>query len=852
MDILELRNEFKNERESLFGAKQLTENGFKFSVSLSLLVEEYISRILAGKKFDFAIVASGGFSRRELSPHSDIDMMFILPEKEEDYFEEITEVITNFWDCGIEVSHTVRKMEDARKFLEEDLHSFTQFFETRFLFGSKRLYNAWNKNLFSILSEEKRVELIRQYFADLIQRHSKYGDSPKVLEPNVKYTAGGLRDLQAVEWMYSIKYNLILTNEEERTQTEIFLDRLKEEETISEREHKRIKQSYEWILRTRNLLHFISKRKNDRLDFTYQEKIAALLDYDRIDWMNFMKHYFDASGLVHRFSRTMMKRYKEEITQPVSEYLTIELDEDFILRGGKITTRRKRLLSVSAMMRAFYYRGLHNAIFDRELRTLITESVNAYEDDESSTNYPTVFFREILNLPHNVGATLASMNELGVLAIFLPEFKELIGFYQPGVYHCYTADEHTLIAMKNLEKLDSRDDKMRIIYRSVERKDLLLLAVLLHDIAKPISVSGHEIIGAEIADSVCSRLGYSEEDNRLVQFLVQHHLTMEQIAFRRNLNDPITLNNFADLFYTKKALPMLYLLTYADLSAVNPQIWTQWKSDLLYELYSKTSQMLEDKVKAENILKAEMLETTGNVKLNGHKALNHHINSIDDLSYFNFFSEDEIKEHAEAIQKNRLYTVIFKDDNNFTNITVITKDSPSLLSRLCGAISINDLDIHDAKIFTRKDGIVIDSFNVTEFRSHKVVPKEKHPVIEEYITLALKHQLQIITEFKKVRSRWKLLEQKVFGRSAKIKVEFEEHQRYTIVDIFSPDKLGLLYTITRTMNELDLNIYFAKISTQGDNVVDSFYLLNRDGTKINKENYELVRVVLTQAIEEIL
>ncbi len=852
MDILELKKSLQSERDKLFKKKAFLNNGFNFCVSLSLLIEEYIIKILNGKKFKFSILASGGFSRRELSPYSDIDVMFLLPEGDDDYSSEINQIITNLWDCGIEISHTVRKMSDAKKFLDEDLHSFTQFFETRFLFGSKKLYNDWNKNLFNLLDESKKINLMQEYFEDFRKRHLKYGDSPKVLEPNIKFTAGGLRDLQSVEWMYSIKNNINLSEDQELTQTELFLKRIKSEKIISEREYRRIKKSYEWLLRTRNLLHYVSGRRNDRLEFQNQEKIAELLDYDKDNWKEFMSHYFDASSLVHRFSKTMMKKFQEEITKPVSDYLTIELDEDFQLKGGKIITQRKRLLSLSSMMRAFYYRGLHAARFDRDLRSLITESVIALEEKEEQENYPTVFFREILNLPANVGDTLAAMNELGVLGIFMPEFRELIGFYQPGVYHCYTADEHTLIALKNLEELAERSDRMGTIYKGINRRDLLFISVLLHDIAKPISVSGHEIIGAEMANTICTRLGYSNKEKELVQFLVQHHLTMEQVAFRRNLNDPTTLNNFASIFPSHRALNMLYLLTYADLSAVSPAIWTQWKSDLLYELYSKTSTILKNKIDAESLLSKSIEETANGVKSLGETVIKEHIKAIDDLSYFNFFSEEEIKEHAEIIERKETYSVIFKSEKNFTVITVITNDSPSLLSRLCGALSISDLDIHDAKIFTRNDGIVIDTFNVTEFRTHKVVNPEKFNDIKDAIGRAITRQLQIIKEFKEVRSRWRLLENKLFKRNTKVKVKFEEHNRFTIIDIFSPDRLGLLYTVTKTLNELDLNIVFAKISTQGDNVVDSFYLLTREGKKVDKENYELVRVTITNAIEEIL
>jgi [protein-PII] uridylyltransferase len=444
------------------------------------------------------------------------------------------------------------------------------------------------------------------------------------------------------------------------------------------------------------------------------------------------------------------------------------------------------------------------------------------------------------------------MNELGVLGAFLPEFKDLIGFFQPGVYHCYTSDEHTLIALKNLEELGTDSSNVSKMFSSIKNKDLLYLAVLFHDIAKPISVSGHEIIGAEIASSVMERLGYDQQEIYLVQFLVRYHLSMEQTAFRRNLNDPSTLNKFAEMFPNPEALDFLYLLTYADLSAVSSVVWTQWKSDLLSELYRKTKVILEDGISGEELLHADTLEAVNGYDSSEDEAFKEHVASINDIAYLQIYSEEEINQHVEEIEKGLDVSVFFKEDNSFTNITVITRDSYAILSRLCGALSINDLNIHDAKIFTRTDGIIIDSFNVTDFRSNLVIEQAKYEKIKLDIISAVKNELAISKEFHRVKSKWKRIEEKFFRRKGKIKIVFERHEKYTIIDVFSPDRLGLLYQITKKMHELGLSIYFAKIATKGDDVVDAFYLLDRHGKKISHNEYELIKVELTNTIEEIL
>jgi [protein-PII] uridylyltransferase len=327
---------------------------------------------------------------------------------------------------------------------------------------------------------------------------------------------------------------------------------------------------------------------------------------------------------------------------------------------------------------------------------------------------------------------------------------------------------------------------------------------------------------------------------------------MEQVAFRRNLNDAETIDNFVSIFSSKKELQYLYLITYADLSAVSPIVWTNWKCDLLEELYTKSLSMLSDKLSGEELLYEDTLAMIENPEIAEDDAVKAHIDSINDSGYLRLYSHSEIKEHVNEIENNSSTSVLFKTESGVTNITIITKDSESLLARLCGSLSISDLNILDAKIFTRKDGIVIDNFNVSDFRTGKVVAEEKYDFIKMNIYAALNNELHIVQEFKKIKSRWWRLESKLFKKKDKIKIIFEDYDNYTIIDVHSPDKIGLLYQLTSKMNELGLVVYFAKISTKSDDVVDSFYVLDRNGNKITDLDQELITLELNSAIEEIL
>lgn len=277
MEPLKIKEFFIQDRNNLFHNSELLKDAFKFSVTWSLLVEKYIHQVLEGTKLEFAIASVGSFSRRELSPYSDIDLMFIF-EKVKGNEKLIQKCVTNLWDAGIEVSHTVREFSDIKKFINDDLEAFTQFFDTRFLAGNEKLYLKWNDAVINSINEKVKKRLLEEYMTGIKDRYAKYGDSAKVLEPNVKNTAGGLRDIQVVEWMYCLKTNSFITTSDNITQTEHFLDLLKEKEIILERAAERLKNSFKMILNTRNHLHIVSNHKNDRLEFEHQEKIANLID----------------------------------------------------------------------------------------------------------------------------------------------------------------------------------------------------------------------------------------------------------------------------------------------------------------------------------------------------------------------------------------------------------------------------------------------------------------------------------------------------------------------------------------------------------------------------------------------
>lgn len=836
---------------SIFHEEFIKKNGFQFSMEYTLSVESFILNSVGNKFSNMAIASLGSFSRRELSPKSDIDIMFISSEPQK-YEEEIQHLITLLWDNGIEVSHTIRTPDDIQKFLNDDLQSFTQFFEVRFIAGSYPIYTAWIENLLQSLTPEVSHELCEALIEESELRYRKYGNSPKVIEPNIKSTAGGLRDLQLVEWLYAIQYKKLPDKQIERPEMENFVGILLQDKLTTPKECDRLRKAYKFLLTLRHLLHLVHNSKHDRLEFEDQIKLAKIFGYKKDGYRVLMKQYFESSNTIYRFTKSYIKRYRRRI-KPNTKEVGYLLDSDFFISGNMIRYEGDGTLSMSDILRGFYYRAKYNAFFSEELRGTIVESLDEIamnQDVESST-----FFREILRLNGEVGKSLSVMNELGVLSAFMPEWAEFSGFIQHGVYHVYTADEHTLKTIENLEKLKYDTASLGRLFNKLKKRDVLFLGLIFHDIAKPIDTAGHEILGAAIAENVMMRLGYSDEETEMVKFLVESHLYMEQVAFRRNLNDPETLNSFTQRVNTPEKLDMLYLLTYADLSAVNPALWTSWKNDMLFELYFKAKAMIDEKLSGEDVLLTNVLPKD----ISKHSALiseNHVVNHIDafndEISYTAHFSDEEIARHIEEILNGNDVAIIFKENENFTNVTVITRDVPSLLSKICGVMLINDVNIHDAGIFTRKDGIVIDNFNLTDFRTGEKINPERYVKIEEDLHDVLRGILQLPSEITRMKSRWWRIENRFFKKPGKVKIKFEEKEKFTIIDIFSPDRLGFLYLVTNKLTDLGLNIQFAKISTAGDEIIDAFYVLNRENKKVSENYYSFIESELTTAIEQIL
>ncbi len=817
-------------------------SGLNFSLKLSQLYNDKIQSLTKDCPDELAIAAIGGLSRMELSPFSDIDLIFIT-NTVDDHKNYIAKTVQTLWDSGIGVSHSIRTFNQIYEFAENDLLSFTQLLEMRFISGSQQVFLKFLENLKNIINSELKRNLLDSFLIDINKRHSSYGNSPLLLEPNIKNTRGGIRDLHSAAWLYYVLKNEIPILDRFDTAVNHYLLSAVNSGTLTSFKAKEIYDAYDYQIKLRNALHIVNSNSRDRFDFQAQLNVTRYFypEYSNIDekHIDLMKKYFEASLKLNSLLET---QYKDALNfiHPCENYKTYQLDEDFILCGRFIRYQKNEKLSLPQIMNAFHYQVQYDAIFDNSLDEEIRKSLEYFDGTEITDADVKRSFKKFFQRRENICEALVNMHRLGVLGFLIPEFDALKLFFQPNAYHIYTTDEHTLMAIKNLYNLELDNSLIGEIFRKYENKELLILAVLFHDIAKPITHSGHELIGSQIAENVMQRFGYSEDEIELVSFLVENHLLMEQTAFRRNLNDVNILNSFRSKFKSIQELDYLYLLTYADLSAVNPSLWTNWKYSLLNELYSKAKEMILFGITAEELLSPKIDQFDFSTFVIDKKDYLEHIEQFDDTNYLYTFSEEEIASHIKEIKKGNVLSILHNNTDEFTQLTIITKDEKGLLSKICGSISVSDCNIHDASIFTRKDGIIIDTFKITDFVTHKPLTEDHFEALAETISRVLLQNFNLEKAFEEHREKWRRLDKKNVI-PIDVEVKFEDHPTYTIVDIHASDRIGLLYLITKKLTELGLNIYFAKIGTKLNGAFDSFYILDENFQKLPTYKFDILK-----------
>jgi [protein-PII] uridylyltransferase len=747
-----------------------------------------------------------------------------------------------------------------------DMQSKTSLIEARLVMGSKELFDRMQAVVMAKCVRGYEDAYIQARVADQAARRAKFGNSPFMQEPNIKNGCGGLRDYQNLLWMAFFKY---------RTRT---LEDLEAKELITAEEKKQLDSAYDFLLWVRNELHYTSKRAVDVLSKNLQPSVATGLGYTerapskRIE--EFMRHVYTHMRNIYLITRTLEERLAllpsakripslKDLLRAGKRRVTQQVVDGFVILDGQISeTTRSFKEQPRRLMRLFLYMQQRGLRLHPDLAQAIRNQLSLVNKEFLEDEHVRATFLEILNQRGNVAPILRSMHEVGLLGKYIPEFGRLTCLVQHEFYHQYTADEHTLVCIEKLDNVweatDPAINHYSQLLKEIERPVILYLALLLHDAGKAYDTDDHSDVGSQIALKVADRLGLDGATAHSLRLLVENHLLMAQISQRRDLDDREVIRNFAAQMQSRENVMMLTLLTYADSVGTSDKLWNSFKDSLLWTLLSRTMDLFSGaaelgtaEARQLELLKEEVTQmlpsTFSPDEIGAH--FEHlppryfQIHSarqiVADLTLAHRFMHLQFEEEeAKALEP----VVIWHNepDRGYTSVHICTWDRGGLFSKIAGSLAAAGLNILSAQIFTRKDGIIIDTFFVNDAHGAALAKKEEKEAFEKMLNQALTTGHVDFPALIARRRAPDRIYQSLEGDRIPTVIGFdnETSNSSTILDIETEDRIGLLYYISRTLADLGLDISLAKILTEKGAAVDTFYITTWDKKKITSEEHQ--------------
>ena len=773
-----------------------------------------------------ALVALGGYGRCEMAPHSDVDLLFLFAKSQDKVPEVVAGVFNPLWDLGFEVGHSSRTLDEVVRAVREDLESRTAMMDGRLLAGDAALFAQFQQRLYKRVPKRTITELNR-----LRQQQLEARQSVQLLEPNVKESPGGLREIQMFEWALKAKAKAPECGD----LCVQYLDGGSES----------LAKSRAFLWRVRHALHFAVGRKRDVLEHDIKPQIASALGYEdqghELAAECFMRDYYlHARTVYHLVERAFQRLTRKPRNSSRSMYIergVAAVEGEIVLTDDEAYFAADPL----RLLKIFLTAQTKNLKLSDQVQCAVRANLPLIDDEFRRLPAARDLFFKILKRKYRTALTLRRMHDLGVLGAYLPEFGRLTCLVQYDIYHIYTVDEHTLVALENLEALGQKEGSMSAILAQCTRRDLLFFAVLLHDVGKW-KRNDHIARGIEMTEELSERMGLDQEERSMLRFLVKHHQDMVLISRRRNLDDYEMIAEFAGLFASEEWLRALYLVSYADLSAVAPDVWTDWQGALLWELYYKTAEQLHSDM--------EVLEA----KQRARQKLNEHLNHIEGRwspqrvvqfqehieqlspSYLVAYNREQIKVHLEMIarlSREQPFVLEFIEHEGHTEVVVCTRDQRQIIAKICGALAVNDINILRADVNTRADDVVLDIFQVTDIDDSPALPDWKKERMRERVAEVISLRLKARDLIARYSSSWdRRRRQRQYDQPPRIAFDNQISARYTVVDIEAQDTVGLLYRIAYLLDELDLNIHRAIINTVAARAQDAFYIVDAEGQKI--------------------
>ena len=794
----------------------------------------------------FALVAQGGYGRGELNPHSDIDLLFLYSRKISPLFQAVTEKLQHtLWDAGMEPAHATRSIADCIRLAESDMRVRTALLDARFLCGDYALFQEFEKRVEPRLLKTGIQRFIREKLEENNARHAQYGGSVYLLEPEVKEGEGGLRDIQTARWIARARLKAR------------DLDALSLSGVVEAADIARLKESQDFLLRVRNELHFSTGKHQDQLTFEQQENVSAALGFEGEEALRgvevFMRSYYLHAAQISRLSNLIIHRVTD-CDKPrfaTSYVFGRTLREGIRLSKGHVTVIKPAVLKSAPenLLRIFDDAQKYNCQLSHETRELLRQNLDLIDEEFRRSAGPNTAFFSILKWKEGVYETLAEMHRSGILGAFIPEFGRLLCMVLHDAYHIYTVDQHSLHLIKEIERLRAGEYAENLplltqLGREAEKIELLYLGMMFHDIGKGFG-GGHSEIGARMVRPIARRMRLNADDGALVEFLVRYHLLMTHTAFRRDLEDQKTIFDFAKTMGSVTNLKMLYLLTFADVKAVGPDVWNPWKASLLGELYVKTLNLLEEAEKGE-FQRDDVLAVIRRVQTRVRRQLSKDYpeDAVENFlevmpdRYFLSTPEDDIPAHFELMERfegdKPEVSVAHFPERDCTSVVVCAADRPGLFASITGVLTALQLDILNARIFTASDGRILDVFRISHHgRSEIVMGEQKWIKFRLALEGVLDGKIDVENLVRSAKPR--LFSQKHAPKvTTVVNIDNEASDDFTIIEIFTEDRMGVLFTITHSLHRLGLSIHVAKISTNVDQVADVFYVTDQAGGKITE------------------
>ncbi|TKB24035.1 [protein-PII] uridylyltransferase [Desulfopila sp. IMCC35006] len=840
---------FRAERESLQKSwikSGVGSGGNAFLLDHSRMIDEYIVNSykqaeIADCEGRIALVALGGYGRRELYPFSDIDLMILYHPKVKKQISRVTDaVLYPLWDTGLEIGHGVRTVAESIKHAQEEYFFLVALLDARLIYGSEDLFAELLKAYRKKYVDGHREKFVEKMKGHRQSRRERFGSHSYLLEPHIKEGRGGMRDIQAMMWTARVVFGLNS------------LDDIASAGLLLEDEKKEFAQARDTLMRLRCHLHFISNRKNDQLYFEQQEEVAKAFGYSAKGGVRGVEHFMrDVYSALQTVSVT-----SDLFFDHVDEVLGLagrgRMAADKIIENGieiraervhLIAGRSQILAKPQTIIRVFLAMARTGLPMHYRTRKAISGFLDLITDKErTSPRFAKTFFALFLEAK-DIGMVLETMLETGVLTACIPEFTKITSLAQHDLYHIYTVDRHSLQAVVELHALAA---EWTSVVQNISDLRVLYLAALLHDIGKG-SGRDHSIEGATMAGAIGERFCLTEVERSTLEFLIRYHLFIPENALRRDLNDPIFIQKCAETIGDNDRLSMLYLLSVADSKATGPSAWSDWKASLMEELYLKVYPCLDHGPL--EIGDATVREEQGVEWL--REQIRRLLQGNDDLridpetlsaDYILSFSPEVIAGHVltqrDNYQRIRQKSLIIagKDAENWS-LLIMTKDRSGLLAKICGVMTLNNLSVVKAQIFTWDDGTVVDVINVRSTNGLSFAERDWED-LNEQLDLAIEHRMGLSHRlYSKQSSTYGRRTQLVGDVDSKVVIDNEGSDKYSIIEVYAADLPAQLYHITQTMADFGLNIHKAYIATEVELLIDVFYVLDSRGQKLEEDDY---------------